>query len=126
CDITIKTELRIKLHQRNKQKEMKNVHTFMRNDRYLERQERSKQEVGQEEIKDTVLEKTVPVVKQKPELSQSTRPEELDRLFQRIKEKPINEEVVDESKNLQATTDLLHSSDEITPDVQEKSVTAKE
>ncbi|HLR42707.1 MAG TPA: DNA translocase FtsK [Pseudogracilibacillus sp.] len=120
------TEGRSILHQRHAQKEMENVPTFMRNERYLERQERSKQEVGQEEVKDTVLEKTVPVVKQKPDLSQSTRPEELDRLFQRIKEKPINEEVVDESKNLQATTDLLHSSDEITPDVQEKSVTAKE
>lgn len=114
------------LHERQMQRDRENVPSFMRNERYLERQQQSKQQLKQEKINQRVAEKVIPPMKQKPDLSQSTRPEELDRLFKRIKKKPVNEASVKEVEALQVTTDLLHSSAETGPSVAEEVLASTE
>src|SRR5699024_9239139 len=108
------------LHQRQAQRDMENVPTFMRNERYLERQQHSKQQPKEEKIKQQVVEKTKLPIKQRPNLSQSTRQEELKRLFKRIKKKPISEETVEEVEAVQVTTDFLHPSEAIKPSATEE------
>lgn len=101
------------LYRRQAQRDMENVPSFMRNERYLKRQQNAILETKQEKTEQVQLDKADSAIKQRPDLSQSTRPEELDRLFQRIKNEQIHKESMEEMEAIQATTERSHPSEEM-------------
>lgn len=99
--------------------DLENVPAFMRR-----RQKRVRQDQEEQREEKVSQEEKPSLVKEKFDLSQSTRPEELDRLFNRIKKKPRIEDLRNESKEkLNMTTDLLNPPEERKEVSEEKLVT---